>query len=263
VSALRGQWTSQVDRRLFIPDLIWDLDDGWQVPVRRQDDPDRWEALVSADEAVITQLDDGAAYRGADPSRRASWLTSSSSAPWLMNRMLGALQIEPGLRVLEIGTGTGWNAAVMAAAGMEVTSVEIDERLAYEARSALARAGFGRVVVVCGDGELGAPGRAPFDRVIATAAAHTVPYPWVGQTADGGLIVFPYTGVHHPCGLAVLTVSAGVACGRIVGEAGFMPLRGQRLHPMELEKLGEVRSDVSAVVIEVGPHGQRVTAEAC
>jgi protein-L-isoaspartate(D-aspartate) O-methyltransferase len=154
----------------------------------------------------------------------------SSSAPWLMSRMLDALDMSPGMTVLEIGTGTGWNAALMAAAGAGVTTVEIDEDLAEHARTALDQAGFSDVLVVCEDGERGVPERSPYDRVLATASVHTVPYSWVEQTANGGLLVIPFTGPHHPLGLAVLNVAAGVASGRIVDDnIAFIPLRGQRL----------------------------------
>src|SRR5215469_2359397 len=119
-----------VDRRLFIPDTIWELgNDGYLAPVRRQDNPDLWEDLVSADEPVITQVDDFLS-----DGVRAGRLTSSSSAPWLMERMLRALDLRPGMAVLEIGTGTGWNAALLAAAGAVVTTVEIDQCLADHAR---------------------------------------------------------------------------------------------------------------------------------
>jgi protein-L-isoaspartate O-methyltransferase len=112
---------------------------------------------------------------------------------------------------------------------------------------------------LAGDGEQGAPEHAPFDRVIASAAAHTAPYAWVSQTRDGGKIVFPYTGRYHRAGLAVLTVTGGLASGQIVGEAGYMPLRGQGLHPMEFQKLRTPEPGV-VIRIEVGPDGQHVTA---
>jgi protein-L-isoaspartate(D-aspartate) O-methyltransferase len=243
-----------------VPGTIWTQPEagGWYVPVRRETNPAGWEALVAADEPVVTQVE---WFEFADGVRRPGHVTSSSSAPWLMSRMLDALGIEPGMRVLEIGTGTGWNAALMAAAGAVVTTVEIDAEVAEHARSALANAGFGGVVVVCEDGELGAPAHAPYDRVIATAAAHTVPYPWVGQTVEGGVLVVPYAGRYHRRGLVVLTVSGGVARGTIVDDnASFMPLRGQVLPPAELERLGEPEPG-TVIQIEVGPEGQRVTAE--
>ena len=132
-------------------------------------------------------------------------------------------------------------------AGGVVTSVEIDPVIAGRARANLA--GYG-VTVLTGDGELGCPDRAPFDRVIATASASTVPYPWVEQAADGGLIVVPYSGDHCGGALLVLTVSGGVARGGAGGEAYFMPLRGQAPAYAASGKWEDLR-------VEVGPSGQR------
>lgn len=241
-------WTDLADRRPFIPDTIYSQREefGDLLPLHRQQEPELWGKLVTSDDAVTTQLDDD------------GWPISSSSAPWLMNAMLDALSPEPGHRVLEIGTGTGWNAAIMAAAGANVTTIEIDETIVQRASEVLSRTGFRDVHVIHGDGELGAPGRAPFDRIIATAAAHTVPYQWVLQAAEGGRIVFPYTGEHHPHGLAVLTVNSRVASGRIIDEAAFMPLRGQRISPAAFREIGEAKSNVT---IEVNWNGQRVRFE--
>lgn len=239
-------WTDLTDRQPFIPDTIYFPREefGDLLPLHRQQDPELWEKQVNADDAVTTQLDD------------YGWPISSSSAPWLMNAMLDALDLQPGHRALEIGTGTGWNAAIMAAAGAIVTTIEIDKMIAGRARTALDQAGFSDVVVIHGDGELGASDRAPFDRIIATAAAHTVPYHWVEQTTEGGRIVLPYTGEHHPRGLAVLTVSGQIAAGQIIDEAAFMPLRGQRIDPAAYRALGEPKPNVT---IEVRPDGQRVS----
>lgn len=231
-----------VDRRLFIPGKVWALRDAGFVPVCRADDPAEWERLVAADDAITTRLKDG------------MWPVSSSSAPWLMAAMIAALRVEPGMRVLEVGTGTGWNAACLAALGAEVTSVEVDAGVADEARSALRAAGFPSVEVITGDGERGAPARSPFDRVVATAAAHTIPYAWVEQTREGGLIVAPYTGRAHRGALLVLTVSGGTARGGAEGEASFMPLRGQKLSQAELDAISSARG----LRIEVTPAGQRV-----
>lgn len=239
-----------MDRRLFIPEVIWDrAADGWLYPVSRSAEPDRWEALVSADASVITQVDDGASERGIFP-------TCSSTAPRLMRQMLAALQVEPGQRVLEIGTGTGYNAALLASAGAQVVSVEIDARLAEHARTTLAAAGFGeQVTVVTGDGEAGAPDWAPFDRVLATAAGHTIPYAWVAQAREGARIVAPYTGPGHSKALFALTVHAGRAEGETVGEAAFMPLRGQRLTQPELRAL----TDTPRLRVIVDADGQQLT----
>lgn len=250
-----------VDRRLFIPDTVyvWEkTDDGreWMVPLRRQDDPDRWEALVAEDKAVTTQTDandplmSGVEY----PPGKGFFPTSSSSAPFVMARMLAALHVEPGMRVLEIGTGTGYNAACLAALGAEVVSVEIDLELADLAREALRDAGTSGVVVIAGDGEYGAPAYAPFDRVIATAAAHTIPFPWVEQTRDGGLIVAPYTGQGYKNGLMVLEVQPASAVGAVQGEAAFMPLRGQKLSQSDLQTI----ETITGLRVEVTKEGQRL-----
>jgi protein-L-isoaspartate(D-aspartate) O-methyltransferase len=233
-----------VDRRLFIPSRVWVVRDHRLVAVSRADDPAEWERLVAADDAIATRLKDG------------TWPVSSSSAPWLMARMITALRLEPGMRVLEIGTGTGYNAACLAALGAQVVSVEIDEDVAEEARTALREAGYPGVEVVIGDGELGAAEWAPFDRVLATAAVHTIPYPWVEQTRDGGLIVAPYTGPGHAGALLVLTVHGEIAEGGSEGEACFMPLRGQWLSQAELAAI-ESQSELR---VTVTTSGQQITA---
>jgi protein-L-isoaspartate(D-aspartate) O-methyltransferase len=101
-----------VPRELFIPDEIFVRSDtGWLVPLRRSDDPQRWQQHVAADEAVVTrtefdpaipaELRDAATGRGVEA-------TSSSSAPYIMAHVIDALELQPGMRVLEIGTGTGY-----------------------------------------------------------------------------------------------------------------------------------------------------------
>lgn len=208
-----------VDRRLFIPETVWVSKNGGFVPLSRSDDPEAWERLVASDDPITTQLKDGI------------WPTSSSSGPSIMAQMIDALQLKAGMRVLEIGTGTGYNAACMAELGADVVTVEIDPELADHARGALRAAGRPDLVVITGNGEDGAPEHAPFDRVIATAAAHTIPYAWIEQTTAAGLIVVPWAATFHPAGpLAILTVNAdGTAEGRFTDPAYFMPLRHQRL----------------------------------
>ncbi|GAA2446800.1 hypothetical protein GCM10010191_74890 [Actinomadura vinacea] len=215
-----------VPREAFVPDLVWiRRDDGWAVPLRRQDDPDRWWALVRSEDAVTTQIDDGAAEKGI-------WPTSSCSAPQVVREMLELLDLERGHRVLEIGTGTGWNAALMAEiVGAEhVTTIEIDPGIAEQARRNLAGVGC-PVRVVTGDGEAGYPGSGPYDRVIVTAAVAELPFAWVEQTRPGGRLLVPWAPTFHPHGpLALLTVEGdGRASGRFVAPSWFMPLRGQRI----------------------------------
>ncbi len=213
-------------REAFVPDLVWvRRDSAWAVPLRRQDDPDGWHALVQSDDAITTQMDDGAADKGL-------WPTSSCSAPRVVRQMLELLDLEPGHRVLEIGTGTGWNAALMAQiAGPEnVTTIEIDPVVAEQARANLAGVGC-PVQVITGDGEAGSPTGGPFDRLIATAAAAELPHAWVRQTRPGGLLLVPWAPTFHPDGpIARLAVDdQSRAEGRFVAPSWFMPLRGQRI----------------------------------
>jgi protein-L-isoaspartate(D-aspartate) O-methyltransferase len=118
---------------------------------------------------------------------------SSSSAPIIMGLMLEALQLSPGLRVLEIGAGTGYNAALLKyVVGEEgvVTSVDIESAFARRARRALAQAGSNCRIVI-GDGRDGWPRGAPYDRIMVTAASDTVTQAWRDQLVDGGLLELP------------------------------------------------------------------------
>ncbi len=223
-----------VPRRWFIPDTIWVRgNDGYMVPLRRTDDPGRWlELCDDLDESIVTQVDDGAERRGVVP-------TSSSSAPFIMARMLDALDVEPGMRVLEIGTGTGYNAALLAeqVGTDKVTTVEVDPTLAEQARTALKKAGY-PIAVVTGDGLEGYPPNAPYDRGVVTAAATRIPYAWIEQTRPGGKIVVPWMTTFDTAGALVpLTVhDDGTASGPLHGPAAFMALRAQRLAPEQLNE---------------------------
>lgn len=215
-------------RHLFVPAAVWDrADDGTLTTRHRDDDPAGWLATAYANEPIVTQVDDGATPCGT--TGRLS--TSSISKPIIVAQMLDHLQVELGIRVLEIGTGTGWNAALLAhvVGWQNVTTIEVDAVLAERARKALAEAGVFPTVVT-GDGADGyAPG-APYDRVIATASAQAVPYPWVAQTRPGGLIVTPWGNAYDNGALVQLTVDGhGAAYGPFVDNTvAFMWLRAQR-----------------------------------
>ena len=119
---------------------------------------------------------------------------SSISAAWLQASMIAQAGITPGARVLEIGT-TGYNAAIItevAGPGGHVVTVDIDPEVTAWADAALRTTGYGgRVTVLTGDGEHGAPGHGPFDAVIATAGAWDIPPAWTAQLKDNGTLVVP------------------------------------------------------------------------
>ncbi|WP_340559750.1 methyltransferase domain-containing protein [Streptomyces sp. GSL17-111] len=201
-------------RHVFAPDRLWQWTGHAYVPVDRATAPDTWASLVygGPDDAAVTQLTDGV------PS-------SSLSCQGVVVDMLDSLRVEPGHRVLELGTGTGWNAALLAhrAGPGRVVSVEVDAELAEAARRRLRAAG-ADVAVRVGDGAAGRPDDGPWDRVIATYAVEEVPWPWVAQTRPGGRLVFPWGRLGH----VALTVAddGRSATGWVQGLATFMPARG-------------------------------------
>lgn len=113
------------------------------------------------------------------------------SQPYIVAFMTEALEIGPGEKVLEIGTGSGYQAAVLAEITDRVYSIEIICELADRAKETLTRLGYDKVVVKCGDGYQGWPEEAPFDAVIVTAAPDHVPQPLVDQLKPGGVMVIP------------------------------------------------------------------------
>jgi len=229
--ALSADWRpvfEAVPRAEFIPETVWvEGEGGVLVPLRRSEDPRRWRELAYADDAVITQVDDGQLA----PDGTGRRISSSASMPTVVAQMLAHCAAQPGQRVLEIGTGTGYNAALLAhrlGAGNVVT-IEIDSDLAQTARSALKAAGYDAVTVVSGDGAQGYPPAAPFDRVLSTAAVQQVPYSWVDQTRPGGLLITPWGTDYYNGGLLALTITEEhTAAGSIIDKASFMTLRQQR-----------------------------------
>lgn len=113
------------------------------------------------------------------------------SQPYIVGYMTQALEIRPGDKVLEVGTGSGYQAAVLAEMGAEVYTVEILEGLGRRAEAALKRLGYGKVRVRIGDGYRGWPEAAPFDGIIVTCAPDHIPRPLVDQLKEGGRMVIP------------------------------------------------------------------------
>jgi protein-L-isoaspartate(D-aspartate) O-methyltransferase len=113
------------------------------------------------------------------------------SQPYVVAYMTERLELRPHHRVLEIGTGSGYQAAILSRLAREVVSVERYRTLADIARTRLQTLGYNNVEVIVADGFTGAPGRAPFDRIIVTAAAETLPQTLADQLAEGGIMVIP------------------------------------------------------------------------
>jgi methyltransferase of FxLD system len=177
--------------------------------------PDQPLKDVYTNRAFVTKLHDGVPV-------------SSSSEPAIMAIMLEQLEVEPGQRVLEIGAGTGYNAALLAdlaGASGQVTTVDIDEEIAAAATKHLRQAGMRNVDVIAGDGGYGHPAGAPYDRIIATAGCWQIPQPWIDQLAEDGLLVLPFrlNGAH--VSLAFRKQGQELVSTR-AAMCGFMPLRG-------------------------------------
>ncbi|MEU9194915.1 methyltransferase domain-containing protein [Streptomyces hundungensis] len=230
---LTPDWASAfaaVPRSGFLPDLIWpwDMETGQSIPVSHTDAPEAWYGYADADVPVVTQWDDGR-HTGTEPGNVS---TSSASMPSVVFGMLADLDVKPGHRVLEVGTGTGWNAALLAhRLGAEnVVSVELDPTVAAQARTALDRFGL-PVHVVTGDGLQGCRERAPYDRIIATCGLRSIPRAWVEQSRPGGVVVAPW-GTHYSNGDAVARLVVAddgeSASGLFTGSVEFMKARTQR-----------------------------------
>jgi methyltransferase of ATP-grasp peptide maturase system len=211
-----------VPRHEFVPDVFRQelaYDATWhRLDTTTEQGRQQWLDRVYSNTALITAL---AEMPELTTSR------SSSSMPGLMTRMLEALDVHDGHRVLEIGTGTGYNAGLLShrLGDAQVFSVDIESDLVELARERLARLGY-HPTLVAADGAEGLPDHAPFDRIIATCAVSAVPWPWVTQTRPGGVILTDLKPTLGAGSLVRLTRHADRAEGRFDPTyAGFMELR--------------------------------------
>ncbi|MGH3439745.1 MAG: ATP-grasp peptide maturase system methyltransferase [Sciscionella sp.] len=219
----------EIPRGPFVPYYFTQTPDhsGWIIV---ESTATRWAEGAYSNGPLITQLDGDDTLT--DAARRGQLVngvsTSSSSAPSLMALMLDALDVDDGHTILEIGTGTGYNTALLChrVGADQVTSIDIDPGMVHSARQRLATFGYHPHLAIL-DGTAGCAARAPFDRVIATVAVPSVPQEWIGQTRAGGVILLPLD--RRNCGglLVRLTVQpGGTAQGRFLSDfGGFMPVR--------------------------------------
>jgi methyltransferase of ATP-grasp peptide maturase system len=236
----------QVPRHAFVPRFFVPEGRAWAA-VGHQDPG--WLAAAYSDRVLVTQLDDDPAAwhtaRRTGPLRGTP--TCSSSMPSIMAIMLEALFTAGGNRVLEVGTGTGYNAALLAhrLGSANVSTVDIDGRLVRTARTRLAECGYHPTCEVF-DGAQGFPDNAPYDRVLCTCAVSEIPIAWLEQTTPGGFIV---TTLNRPIGAGLVRITAGqggTGYGQVLpGDGRFMPLRAHRL------------ADVGDLLATVHPNGER------
>lgn len=195
----------------------------------------------------VPEVEPEAAYRDEFVPLEAAGRTveSSASQPAIVATMLEQLGLRPEHRVLEVGAGSGYNAALMAHVVGEkgrVVTVEIEAALARRARERLAAAGFGRVEVVHGDGSLGHPGAAPYDRVILTALARDIAPAWREQLRPNGRLLLPLE-ILPDLQMCVAFEPAGDHLAGVSARwCGFLRLRGPLVGP---EEDGSTAGDVA------------------
>ncbi|MEV5576207.1 methyltransferase domain-containing protein [Spirillospora sp. NPDC052269] len=215
-------------RHLFVPERAWCVpeQDGDGHLIDRAEDPEQWLRAAYSNSAIITQTSDGSP----DVASGGSKYSSSLSAPGIVFPFLDLLDPYDGDEVLEIGTGTGWTAALLASRLRDdnLYSIEIDPAVLAEAKRNLRAAGRAPHLIL-GDGVKGWPDGAPYDRVHVAVGVREIPHAWVEQTRPGGMIVLPWMpeweGGHR---VRLTTIGDGTAVGRLHGGCRFMMLRGQR-----------------------------------
>ncbi|QVQ54441.1 methyltransferase domain-containing protein [Spiractinospora alimapuensis] len=224
----------EIPRHTFVPCVFVPTDasgsfrplDG-RVPANRYE----WLRLVYSDDIAITQLDgDDEAWRIAtrNGTVRAVTMTCTSSQPRLMARMLSELDVDDTSRVLEIGTGTGYNAALLSArlGSDQVSTIDVDPVLVSRAGERLRGLGLSPHIAI-GDGAKGIPERAMFDRIVTTAAFPRIPPAWIHQSVEAGVILANHARLlGGVAALVRLVVRGNIAEGRFrTLSAGFMPTR--------------------------------------
>jgi protein-L-isoaspartate(D-aspartate) O-methyltransferase len=218
---------------------------------------------VYADEAIPTKFQDGLPI-------------SSSSQPAVMATMLEQLEVQAGHHILEIGAGTGYNAALLATLageGGQVVTIDIDDDLVSEAQEHLRMAGFPHVRVICGDGAFGYRDTAPYDRIILTVGAWDIAPAWINQLKPGGRLLLPLVIQGTVQQLVAFERTDTHLLSVSVRSGGFMPLRGVGAGPHTPMSLGptpglnlalgdEPRAvDPDAVyALLVGPYDDRATS---
>ncbi|GGN83692.1 hypothetical protein GCM10010112_62300 [Actinoplanes lobatus] len=217
LSPALAQAFGAVPREIFVPDGFLSRDGRRVLPA----DPE-FLATVYSNDVLVTKLSDGRPV-------------SSSSQPSLMAIMIEALDPRPGMRILEIGAGTGYNAALLAAMGATVTTVDVQPDVADRARSALARAGASGVRVETADGYTVAVGSDPerYDAIIVTVGVAGVSPHWLDRLEPGGRIIVPveHSGTHPVLDVRTDCAAAVVCPAGFMSAAGPLTARHRHSHP--------------------------------
>ena len=149
------------------------------------------------------------------------------SQPYIVALMTQQLKLKKTDRVLEIGTGSGYQAAVLAEVAGQVYSIELHKSLADQAEKLLRSLGYDRVSIRCGDGFFGWPEQAPFDAIILTCAPGQTPQPLIDQVREGGRIIAPVGGELQVQQLLLGTKKQGRMSFQTIAPVRFVPMRGQ------------------------------------
>jgi protein-L-isoaspartate(D-aspartate) O-methyltransferase len=156
--------------------------------------------------------------------------TETISQPYIVAAMTAAARIQPGEKALEVGTGAGYQAAILAYLGARVFTVERNATLAESARQRLARLGYGPVEVIFGDGTEGYPAAAPYQVILVTAAAPSLPQPLLDQLDDGGRMVIPVGDLVHQ-DLELIYKHGSETTRTFLDPCQFVPLVGKHGWP--------------------------------
>jgi protein-L-isoaspartate O-methyltransferase len=176
--AFRRTW-----RHPYVPRYYLDHGAGPLISAAEEQYRSQWLAGVYSDQTLVTKM-------VPMPNRKAGCYTSSSTMPSLMLTMLQALDLTDGARVLEIGTGSGYQAALLCErlGSAQMLSIDIDPELVELARTRLAASGYNPTLAAA-DGAGGYPEYAPYDRIVATCAVPAIPLAWLEQVVPGGIIM--------------------------------------------------------------------------
>jgi protein-L-isoaspartate(D-aspartate) O-methyltransferase len=148
------------------------------------------------------------------------------SQPYMVAAMTEELELEGNERILEVGAGSGYQAAILGLLALEVIALELDPWLAESAASRLARLGYANVQILAGDGSVGFPEKAPYDAIVVSAAAHSVPPPLLEQLAAGGRLLIP-VGPADGQQLLRLRRTGNTFTREALHECRFVPLLGR------------------------------------